>query len=73
MTERIDYDDDPAGTAAVKWLKTPAGRVAAPDGLPGFRGRAIYKAFRCGYIIGNKSTREAAKKATKEGEQDAPG
>ncbi len=67
MPEHIDYDDDPAGTAADAWLKTELGVVTCNNAIHGSKARnMLRRAFRCGYLIGDK----AAEKAGQVGRQD---
>jgi len=53
MPELLDYDEDPADTAAVRWLKTPVGMrtvelaMSSPETM-------LRRAFRTGFIRGEK-------------------
>jgi len=60
MPEHIDYDDDPAGTAADAWLETDLGVVTCDKArLISTESRdMLRRAFRCGYLIGDKAAEE---------------
>jgi len=53
MTELIQYDDDPAATAADAWLRTPVGRKTTEKAALQPR-EMLAKAFRTGMLIGQK-------------------
>ena len=59
MAELLDYDDDPADTAAALWLATRLGQrtqelaVTCPES-------ALRRAFRCGFLKANGRVGDAA-------------
>ena len=60
MDERICHDDDPADTAATRWLRTTLGKRTI-DGAPAFPATALRRAFRAGFLLGAKTERKNAK------------
>ncbi len=60
--ERIHYDDDPADTAAQRWLRTPVGTAVVGRAALGARSceQGLRRAFRAGFLIGVKAERDKA-------------
>ena len=63
MAELLDYDDDPADTAATLWLATRLGQrtqelaVTCPES-------ALRRAFRCGFLAGKNAAMNQLPKAS---------
>lgn len=61
MRGLIDYDDDPADTAARQWLwRTILGRRTVERAAVDPRG-CLKRSFRAGYLIGQRAAAQAAK------------
>lgn len=50
-------DDTPAHTAAIKWLRTKLGKLAL-EHVAEMPGAQLRRAFRAGYLIGQKAETE---------------
>ena len=59
MGETIQYDDDPALTAAENWLRTALGETTVQRAKES-PSEMLLRAFRTGYIIGQKAAEAVA-------------